>query len=383
MEKYKILYLDHAPFIGGGQLALLRHLRNLDKNIFTPYVITSNGNPEWISSISKDAILFPLPIPKLKVFIILSIIRLIRVGFSLCRIVSKVNPDLLVINSERMLYPSVMVSRILSKKSVLWLRDFEYNRTILRLIVPFLSGVICVSRSVCRFFGGLNNNKFKVIYVGTEVFPINENDGAVASFRRKIGAFGDSFLIGFAGRLVKWKGVAVLLGACKLLENDPDLIGSDWKVVIAGTGSGQLGDNESSLKKYSKENLQQGRVSFLGHYVDMVTFNKAIDVFVHPSIAPEPFATVIVDAMGVGKIVIASAIGGTPELIENGKNGFLFTPGDECALYSLLKRIILKQLTAESLAGIRKEAVEKIVSEFTEEKVTKEVMEYFKEILMR
>ena len=381
MEKYRILYLDHAPFIGGGQLALTRHLKNLNKAEFLPYVASNAVNQDWVNSFSKISEFTALSVPKLKVLSLLSVVRFIKICFDLFFLIKKVDPHLTVINSERMLYPSIIVSRLLGVKAVLWLRDFEYNRLIFKIIQPLLSGIICVSNSIRRFYGGHENEKFRVIYVGTEIVSSSGFNEEVLRFREKIKIYPQTTLIGFAGRLVNWKGVDVLLKACSLLEKDSELLKVDWKVVIAGTGAGQFGDTELNLKDYATSNLRSGRVIFLGYYHDMKSFNQSIDILVHPSISPEPFATVVVDAMAAGKIVVASNIGGTPEIIENGKNGFLFSPGDNQALYNLLKDIILNKYPSDRLSNLRKSAIETIALGFTEERVTRASEEYFKEII--
>ena len=67
---------------------------------------------------------------------------------------------------------------------------------------------------------------------------------------------------------------------------------------------------------------------------------NAWDVVVHASVRPEPFGRVILEGMLLGKPVIATAAGGVPELIDDGRTGFLVPPGDATALADCLRRVL-------------------------------------------
>jgi glycosyltransferase involved in cell wall biosynthesis len=64
------------------------------------------------------------------------------------------------------------------------------------------------------------------------------------------------------------------------------------------------------------------------------------DVVVHASVRPEPFGRVILEGMLLGKPVIATAAGGVPELIDDGRTGFLVPPGNASALADCLRRVL-------------------------------------------
>jgi glycosyltransferase involved in cell wall biosynthesis len=124
----------------------------------------------------------------------------------------------------------------------------------------------------------------------------------------------------YFGRLAKEKGVDVLLKA---------LAKTDEKLKIAGEGPAekQLNDLSASL------NLKTGtgeRVEFLGFKSGeeleyLIRYAKAVII---PSVWLENMPLNLLESLAQGKIIIASNIGGIPEIIKNGKNGFLFTPGD-------------------------------------------------------
>lgn len=124
----------------------------------------------------------------------------------------------------------------------------------------------------------------------------------------------------YAGVLTRLKGVHNLIDTLeKLVKNDYDL-----RLVIAGEGP-----YKSNLKEQiAKLNLNE-QIEFLGH-LDQTALRKyyrRCDIFVLPSLS-EGFGRVIIEAMACGKPVIASAIGGVPELIKNNKTGLLVQPGN-------------------------------------------------------
>jgi glycosyltransferase involved in cell wall biosynthesis len=76
-----------------------------------------------------------------------------------------------------------------------------------------------------------------------------------------------------------------------------------------------------------------------------------MDVVVHSSIAPEPFGRVVVEAMLSGNPVVASAAGGVLEIIDHGKTGWLFEPGNADALAETLELVLQNRALTEKVAG--------------------------------
>lgn len=132
----------------------------------------------------------------------------------------------------------------------------------------------------------------------------------------------------FVGRLSRIKGVDILINA--LTGIDKKL----WKLSIVGDGS-----EKEFLKELVKDNNLSQNVTFYGYQEEIKEFYINNDILIVPSLK-EPFGRVIIEAMQLSLPVIASNIDGPAEIIENGKDGILFNPGDSKDLARAIKFLI-------------------------------------------
>jgi glycosyltransferase involved in cell wall biosynthesis len=137
-------------------------------------------------------------------------------------------------------------------------------------------------------------------------------------------------VVGTAGRLVELKGIEYLIRAVAALRNDfPTL-----RLEIAGFGPQRV-----RLEEEVARTDLAGRVKFLGWIDDIGSVLSRWDVFVLPSLE-EGFPVAALDAMAAGLPVIASSVGGVPELIEDEKSGWLVPPRDVEALTARLRVLL-------------------------------------------
>lgn len=160
-----------------------------------------------------------------------------------------------------------------------------------------------------------------------------EADGA--AFRRDICIPAHIRLVGIVGCLVGWKGHKVFLEACsKVLKS-----GTIHAVIVGDTPDGNH-KYKSELESYAKSLGIGDCVHFVGHRRDVSSAMVACDVIVHASTEPEPFGRVIIEAMALGKPVVATAPGGPGEIIENGIDGFLVPPKDSKSIADCVIKIL-------------------------------------------
>jgi glycosyltransferase involved in cell wall biosynthesis len=133
-----------------------------------------------------------------------------------------------------------------------------------------------------------------------------------------------------AGRLEPVKGLVHLLHAAALLVADfPDLL-----VQVAGDGS-----ERDALGAAARTLGIAGNVRFLGWTDDLRPVLRRSSVFVQPSLQ-EAFGITVLEAMACGLPVVASAVGGLSEIVEDGRTGFLVPPGHAAALADRVARLI-------------------------------------------
>lgn len=136
----------------------------------------------------------------------------------------------------------------------------------------------------------------------------------------------------YVGRLSKEKGVEVLLRAAKKIkETFPDIM-----VDIVGDGP-----ETEHLKSLSKSLNLQNTVSFVGKIEkdEVINYYKNCTFLVVPSICPESFSLVGIEALHIGRPVVGSNLGAIPEWLKDNKCGFLFEPLNDNDLYN--KSLIL------------------------------------------
>jgi glycosyltransferase involved in cell wall biosynthesis len=142
---------------------------------------------------------------------------------------------------------------------------------------------------------------------------------------------------GFIGRIVPEKGVELLLRVLSQLENQ------DWDLIIAGSG-------EESYCASLKKKYTNPRIKWLG-WTQPHGFYKQVDFVIVPSLWQEPLSRVIIEAFSYAMPVIASQRGGSPEVIQDGINGFLFDPDDLNSLKKILNRIISKKVDLTEISS--------------------------------
>ena len=148
--------------------------------------------------------------------------------------------------------------------------------------------------------------------------------------------------LAFAGRVTRQKGLGVALDA--LAEVDG--------VALAVAGDGP--DLESVRQRASERGLD-GRVRFVGLLArdDVLALFRAADASLLSS-SWENFPHTVVEALAVGTPVVATAVGGVPELVRDGENGLLVPPGDTTALAAAIRRVVAEPGLRERLAKPRR-----------------------------
>jgi glycosyltransferase involved in cell wall biosynthesis len=145
-----------------------------------------------------------------------------------------------------------------------------------------------------------------------------------------VGQQGSPVTVGFVGRLHPEKGIALLIGAARILSERTDL--PDWRLKIVGPGNvGQGGGGDRWLTELQKESAGTlgTRIQWVGPEFDLVRLARhygEMDIFCYPSIAEkgETFGVSVAEAMASRCAVVVSALGCFSDLVMDGETGLVF-----------------------------------------------------------
>jgi glycosyltransferase involved in cell wall biosynthesis len=174
--------------------------------------------------------------------------------------------------------------------------------------------------------------------------------------------------IGVASRLVPVKGIRDLIAAIAQMNSEGTLV----DLEIAGSGA-----DEKSLRQYAVELGVADRVFFAGWVADPFDAMRHWSVYAQPSHA-EGLGISVLEAMAAGLPVVATAVGGIPEVVIEGETGFLVPPGDVVSLAESLTRLVRKR---ELRATMGMQGRARVLSLFTPEREAAQIMSAYDGLL--
>ncbi|MBI5440040.1 MAG: glycosyltransferase family 4 protein [Deltaproteobacteria bacterium] len=193
-----------------------------------------------------------------------------------------------------------------------------------------LSAKVVTASTECgkQFFGERRSPKLRAIPGGVDpdrFHPGLSGRGVRAEFRLPEAAP----VVGMIGRITPWKGQAEFLEAARRIRDAVP----EARFLVVGAPDVAANDRyEGALRSLVAELGIQDAVVFTGQRDDVPQIIAALDVLVLPSVEPEPFGLVLVEAMAEEKPVVATAIGGPLEIVSPGDTGFLVPPKDPGAM---------------------------------------------------
>ena len=336
-SKSNILYLDSGSGIGGGQRSLLLLLNLLDKSRFTPFV-GCLGDSTFAAEVAKTEVsVVPLSLPaahnktdKAKRFTLRDLLedfRQLQVILQLHRIVKQHAIDLIHANSLSVALLGGIVARI-NRIPILMHKRYATSYGILdRLCERLLHRVILVSEATRWDFSPAA--KQTLIYNGVDLDAFQASTKEVETFRTKLfhDASDASILAGVVTRITPEKGIHFLVRAMAELKGKIPI-----KLLIVGGPYFQKDvDYMDELKQEVTDFGVEDSVIFTGFLSDTRIVTSLLDIVLVPSIIPEACPRSIIEAMAVGKPVIATPLGGSKELVTP-ETGILVPPEDASAI---------------------------------------------------
>ena len=227
----------------------------------------------------------------------------------------------------------------------------KLRRRVAYRLVSRYGTMVAVSQDLKRFVCdkvGVAEKRLEVIYNG--VAPAQTvTDEEVQKCKAELEVSGCYPLLGVVGSLYPVKGHRFLLEAM------PEILGRWPKAQLLVIGRGEL---EVALKEQVEQLAIEANVHFLGMRQDVPRLLSVLDVFVLPSLS-EGLSLALLEAMAAGIPVVATKVGGNPELIDSGRTGFLVQPEDAKDLAANLMKLLsdpvmMQQFGRQAAERVRK-----------------------------
>jgi glycosyltransferase involved in cell wall biosynthesis len=205
-----------------------------------------------------------------------------------------------------------------------------------------------------------------MIHPGIRIADVLSGRGRGVAIKDSLG-WRHNPIVGIIGRLEPGKGQKVFLqAAARIALAHPEA----RFVVVGGALLGSEGSYPDDLRRLAVELGIADRVHFAGHQADIYPWYDALEVAVNASFI-ESFGLVLVEAMALGKPLVAAAVEGPVEIVEDGVSGLLVPPGDPGRLAEAVTRILDDHGLASSLGrGAARRA-----SAFSEERMAEQFAE--------
>lgn len=229
--------------------------------------------------------------------------------------------------------------------------DLWINKTSEKLTSRFTKHFIAVSDSLAEYVReafGVGKRKVTTIHNGLELHKYSPR-GDSSAVKKKLGIGEEEVVLGVVSRLHPVKGHRILFYAFQTLIKEFPFL----RLLVVGTGP----DKDPLLQKADELGIAK-YVIFTGFTKDVIQMYEAMDIVVQPSLS-EGFGLTAIEAMAMGRPVVASKVGGLQEIIKDRSNGLLFTAGDPVALADAVISLLELPGRARELARAGRETVEK------------------------
>ena len=298
---------NHGHVAGGGELSLMDLLGGLDKSRWAPTLVVP-GDGE-VASRGRDLGLsvHVVPLPSLR--------RpgpgVLRSVGALGRLARTTDAALIHANGSRAMIYGALAARAAGRPAIWHVRIAERDALVDRALYALATAVIATSRAVARRFRPAAR-KVRVIPNGVDLARFTPRRPS-AALGTALGIPPSAPVVLSIGRFVAEKGQRHLLEAAARMERTKP--GVHWVLV----GAGEL---EGELRAQARRLGLEARVHFTGWRADIPDVLALGDVFVLPS-EREGFGRVLVEAMALARAVVATDVGGVPEIVVDGQTGIL------------------------------------------------------------
>ena len=385
-SRHNLLFLSRISGWGGAEKSLLDLLKNLDKKKFRPFLALPDKEGQLYLEAEKSGIgVTIIRMPFLHITYnplkwLFFIIKIIHINMVFLHFLKKANISMAVCNTIQDSIYIALPSKLLKRKLVIYIKgilDKKWKKAFRsRVCDIFADKVITISGKVQQdvtqymrepkkaelIYEGIDAGRFRFFSTGKDVY----NDF--------LGNDGESFRILNIGNIAHLKGQRLLVESLSL----PEFKNIDFKVFFLGKANFKkdLAYKKSIEEIIIKKGLGQ-KIFFLGFKKNVSDYIRYSDLLVHCPVLDEGLGLVILEAFCFNKIVVATRVGGIPEIIEDGKNGFMCRVDKD----DLADKILYVYQNKDKMRQIGDKAAKTVKEKFSFQRQIKKTQEVYCKLL--
>lgn len=281
----------------------------------------------------------------------------------LCALIERERPDVL----HSISFPACLYAALAARATgvpQVWhehniKRVHAVNARLYRYVASSCAWIVGPSKAVTDNIAraGVDPRKLVPLYNGINLAKFAPDDERAARIRTELGIRG--LAVGLTGQLLEHKGHLTLIDAA------PEILAAAGDVQFVFAGALENPPYEARLRARIAELGLTERFIFTGWRNDVPHVMRAMDLAVVATTTPEPAALSLMESMAMGRPLVATRTGGTPEIVVDGVTGLLYPPGDARALAAHVAALLLDPARRAAMGDAGRTRVEE---HFTEER---------------
>ena len=315
---------NHGAIVGGGELSLMDLLRGLDRDRWAPSLVVPEDGDVAAMARELELPVHVIPLPTLR----RPSLAGARSVTTLAGLVRATGAALIHANGSRAMAYAGAAGRLASCPTLWHVRIADSDGLLDRALCAMATLVVATSRGVARRFSWAAA-KVRVVPNGIDLERFAPRAPSV-TLRAALQLPTSAPLAVSVGRHVPEKGYRHLVDAAARLEHTRP--GVHWVLV----GDGEL---RTELEAQARRLDLASRVHFTGSRNDVADLLALADVFVLPS-ESEGFGRVLVEAMAMARAIVATNVGGIPDIVLDGETGVLVEPANAVALAHAVRGLL-------------------------------------------
>jgi len=379
----RILQIIPSMEIGGAERTVLEITAFLKNTNYTSLVLTSGGKLiKDLEKLNIEVVQYPID-KKNPLLIIKNIIELKKLFI-------EKNIDLIHVRSRAPAWSAIFAARSLKIPIVTtwhghvsnssWFKK-KYN-SIMHKGNALIANSNYTAENINKIYR-IDKDKIDIIPrgVNTEKFKAsNFSDEEKIKIKKEWKVFDQNkIILLLPARLTRWKGHEVVIKAISLLKNE-----EFFKNIVCLFAGNQKGSERyiQNLKETIASLSLDDKIKLIGQVENMPLAYQVSNIILSPSIQPEPFGRIPIEAQASGKIIISSNAGAVKETIKSGQDstGFKVKPNNSEELAHQIKLVI--KMKDEDLQEIKKRAILNVKNNFSLETMCKKTLEVYNRLLI-